>query len=225
MKRWPLLLLAATAAAPAVEPGRWEGRAEVPGDAVLVVLDLTPAAVWLTLPGRAVTAQRLVVAEQGERSLRAAAEPAPGQAAEQALGVTLRAEGGTLAGTLQQGGHAAPLVLRRSGDVLPALPAAGPLPAAWAGVWRGRYDLGLGPRDVTLRISGQAASATIVGRRTTELAFDDAGRRGELVSLQANAAGLSIEAAAAPGADGTLQATLRQGPFEAPLVLRREAPP
>ena len=50
-------------------------------------------------------------------------------------------------------------------------------------------------------------------------------QRGALLMFTASATGVSIEAPAAGAAAGVLKATVRQGPFEAALELRREAAP
>lgn len=220
-------LLAACGAC-AAQDGRWEGRAEASGQAVTVILDVvgrgaTPGAL-ITLPGRSV--QRVpLTTEWRDGVLRARAAPADGAAEADALRVELQlaADGRAFVGTLHQGGHRAALHLTRTGaaPAVDAIPSA-PIPSAAFGVWRGRYDMGFGPREATLRLATAGASMTVVGRRTTEIAFDFALQRGALLMLRSSAADLSLEAPAAGAARGTLVATLRQGPFEAVFELQRE---
>jgi hypothetical protein len=209
--------------------GRWEGPAQASGAAVPVVIDIVSPQTWtVTLPGRSVQRERLTVQALQAGRLRAVGAPGPDGGAAGALRLDLRPSdrGRLLVGTLHQGGHAAPLRLARVGDAAAAdaIPSSA-LPASAHGVWRGRYDMGFGERSATLRLSAQGAAMTVLGRRTSEIAFDDAQQRGALLMLQSSTAGLSIEAPAAGAAQGVLQATLRQGPFEAVLVLTREATP
>lgn len=218
-------LLVACAGGAAALDGRWEGRVELPGMAVPVLLDLTPAGALLTLPGRGVQGMRLPTFEQRDGVLRLAALPVAEGAEADAMQLVLRESGGRLVGEFRQGGHAAALALQRTGDAPAPAAAALPLPAAAVGTWRGRYDLGFGAREATLRLAPGAASMTIVGRRTVEIAFDEAGQRGALLMLRAGAADLAVEAPAAGAVRGVLEATLRQGPFEAVFELRRGAAP
>jgi hypothetical protein len=208
--------------------GRWEGQAQTPGAAVPVLIDIVPGAAVLTLPGRSTQRERLTLSESRGGVLRAAAASDPDVAEADALRLVLRPaeRGRVLVGSLHQGGHAAPLRLVRVSDApaLDAIPTM-PIPEMAHGVWRGRYDMGFGERAATLRLSAQGNAMTVVGRRTSEIVFDGAVQRGAFLMLTASAAGVSIEAPAAGAAAGVLQATVRQGPFEAALELRREAAP
>lgn len=209
--------------------GRWEGHAEVPGGAVAVIVDVVSVGPsrrgFVTLPGRGIAKAPLTSLDIAGDGLRGAIAPGPGASEADALRLTLRSAdaGRSLVGQLHQGGHTVALRLQRTGDapVPDAIPAA-PVPAALHGTWRGRYDMGFGPREATLRLSAQQSSLTVVGRRTTEIGFDDAAVRGALLMLRANRADLSIEAPAAGAAQGVWRATIRQGPFETALELRRE---
>lgn len=217
------------AAAHAAVNGRWEGQAQTPAGAVPVVIDFVGTqTLLLTLPGRSPQRERLTVQTPRAGLLRATAAPGPGATEADALRVELRpAESGrVMLGTLHQGGHAAALRLLRVGDAPlgDAIPSAA-MPASAFGVWRGRYDMGFGERVATLRISANGAAMTVVGRRTTEIAFDEALQRGALLMLKSSASDVSIEAPAAGAAQGVLQATLRQGPFEAQFEFKREATP
>lgn len=231
MRRRPLLLAGAALLGPALaQPeaalaGRWEGEAELPGLNVPVVLDLAPRAGggWVgaaTLPGRGPRGVALTALEREGTGLRARLPGGAGIAFE----LVLAADGAQLAGRFLQGGHAAPLRLRRTGaPQLDPPPPVTPWPAALNGVWRGRYDIGFGPREVTLRLAAAGSAMTIVGRRRTELAFDEQRVHGAFLLLRAAEFDIAIEAPL-PVA-GRLEAQFRQGPFEAPLPLQREAAP
>lgn len=219
-------LVAALLAGPAQATlaGRWEGVAEGPGLRVPVVLDLAPRGTgWagaVTLPGRGTRGATLAALELQGESLRASV---PG-GAQIRVELKLAPDGTQLSGRLLQGGHAAPLRLQRRGPAqLDPLPAASPWPPALAGVWRGRYDVGFGPREVTLRLAADTSAMTVVGRRTTEVAFDDQRILGAFLILRAAAFDITIEAPLATG--GRLDALIRQGPFEGALLLQREAVP
>jgi hypothetical protein len=222
-------LLATLLAGPALAQtgaleGRWEGEAEGPGLVVPVVLDLAPRgdgwAGAATLPGRGARGAALsALALQG--STLSARLPG---AAEIGFELQLAPDGAVLSGRFLQGGHAASLVLRRRGPAqLDPAPPATAWPAALDGTWRGRYDIGLGPREVTLRLAGAGSAMTVIGRRTTEVAFDEQRVLGAFLFLRAAAFDIAIEAPLVAGA--RLDALIRQGPFESALVLQREATP
>lgn len=229
-----LWLAAGAAAADPGLAGRWHGLAEVPGAPQPVVLDLAPQAAgrWagsITLPGRGIKGaplSALKVSGTGIQAGTGAAFPFP---IEPAPGIALqRQSDGRLVGEWRQGGQRAPLVLRRTGEAQVDLPQAGTaLDSALHGTWTGRYELGGAPRQVTLVLSqgpnglGQG-TLRIVGRRTSDLVVDHVEQGREFIVLEAKAVGFRIEGrydAAAGRIDGGIQ----QGPFEAAVVLVRQA--
>jgi hypothetical protein len=218
-----LVLACALASAQAAE-GRWEGVARLPGGPAPVVIDLAPqGAGWagaVTLPGRGVSGTRLRTIERAADGALRATLP-EGTTFELRLG----GDGRSLEGQFRQGGHSAALLLTRSGAAqLGALPPTVALAPSLAGTWRGRYDIGFGLREVTLRIAPPAsASMSIVGRRTVEVSFDEVRQVGALVMLRAHEADITIEAPWAEAAQGMLTAVWLQGPFESALRLQREA--
>ncbi|MBX3619824.1 MAG: hypothetical protein KF891_07550 [Rhizobacter sp.] len=216
--------------------GRWDGVAQIPGTPQRVVIDLehepSPGNAWagsVILPGRGVKGaplQALTVDDTGVRASLAAAfampaEPVPG------LRLAWQADG-SLAGTLQQGGHTAALALRRTGPPQVDRPVPDtPLSPGLIGRWVGRYTLGGAPREVTLTLANGPGGTgrgelVIVGQRRSTLVVDHVVQGRESLTLQASAAGLRIEGRWAT-ADGAIDAQLVQGPFAAPLVLRRVA--
>jgi hypothetical protein len=210
--------------------GRWEGVAELPGQSVPVVVDLAPrGGAWVgaaTLPGRGVSGAPLTALQVQGPTLRATIAGPPGMTEDGAIGLVLQMapDNTVVSGQLQQAGHSAVLTLRRSGAAqLPAAPPASPWPPALDGTWRGHYDIGFGPREVTLRMGAAAAAMTVVGRRTTEVAFDEVRVLGAYLILRAAATDITIEAPAASARSGRLDATLRQGPFASRLPLQRGA--
>ena len=94
-----------------------------------------------------------------------------------------------------------------------------------AGTWRGRYELGGYPRDVTLTLSAGApgsADLVIVGKRTTQVPIDRYAESENFVTVESVAYGITIEGRWRTP-DGAIRGTFVQGPFEVPLVLRRGA--
>jgi|SRR5882672_46965 len=229
------LLLVATVARSAPDPaGRWEGVAEIPGAPMRMIVDIArdPQRKWVgsvILPGLGVKGAPLNDLTVTDAALHFGLTSAFSTPLEPAPAVRLaRRTDGTLAGELHEGGHAARLLLRRTGpsqvDIAPPSTAVS---AALEGKWVGRYELGGHPRDVTLTLANHPPGAArgeivVVGRRTTTLRVDHVVQGAEFITLQSNQAGFRIEGRWAT-ADGTIQGQMVQGPFEATLVLHRAA--
>jgi len=234
----PVLLaagLACAGARAATDPaGRWEGAADVPGQPLRLVLDLDRDAQgrWAgsaILPGRGVkgaAVDGLAVSGCDVRLGLAAAFPG-GETLQPRLALACQADG-TLAGTFSLGGRSAPVSLRRSGPAQVDRPPTGsPITSALAGTWTGRYELGGFPREVTLTLANGPGGTgggqlVIVGKRTTTLQVDQVVQGREFVTLRASSAGFSIEGRFAPQ-DGVIDGAVSQGPFEAAIVLHRQA--
>ena len=237
--RAPLLaggcVLAATAAGAAPDAaGRWEGVVDIPGRPLRLVVDLDHDARgrWsgsVVLPERGVKGaplDALSVAGCDVRFGLAAAFAGGGGAAPQ-VALACAADG-ALAGSFALGAQSAPVTLRRSGVAqVDRPPASSVISPALAGRWTGRYELDGHPREVALTLAnraegGGAGQLVIVGKRTTTLEVDQVSQGREFVTLFASLAGLRIEGRFAP-ADGVIDGSIHQGPFEAPIVLRRQA--
>lgn len=224
-------LIASDSQAQPVAPGRWEGDATTADQRIPLIVDLRPAplASHLTLPGRRIQSLALVMATDGGPVIRLrAATPANSAASGSAdAGPQLQLEpineARALTGHLDLAGHQAIVRLVRVGEA-PALHdvPTRPLPSHALGVWKGRYDLGFGPREATLHITPTSARLTIVGRRTSELLLDESVQRGALWMWRADAADLSLTAAPPPAGSEVLDTEWRQGPFEARVTFRRE---
>jgi hypothetical protein len=238
VRRLPLALLAGACIAPpvlaAADPsGRWEGAVDIPGAPMRLVVDLArdDQGAWMgsvILPGRGVKGAALdgLVVSGGHVAFGLAAAFTGG--AKQAPQVALDGRpDGALAGSFTLGGQTADVLLRRSGVAqIDRPPASTPISAGLAGRWLGRYELGGVPRQVTLTLGdrgpgGSAGRLVIVGKRTTTLDVDQVVEGREYVTLRASAADFRIEGRLSTG-DGILDGAMSQGPFEAPIVLRRE---
>jgi hypothetical protein len=215
---------AATVAAPL--DGRWEGRAQVPGAPLVVVLDLAGDSGSVTLPERGVSGaplRDLRTAANAVSASLAAAIPTLGAPVPAAAVELVLAADGRLTGSFRQGGWAAPLALVRTGaaQVTPA-PGSTPIAAALAGLWKGRYELGGVPREVTLTlVDSRPATArlVIVGLRRTEVPIDRVAQGPVYLTLESSEFGFVVEGRVG---DGVIDGTLQQGPIEVPLRLTRE---
>ena len=212
--------------------GRWEGTAEIPGNPQRIVVDVArDGSAWrgsVVLPGRSVKGAALRDVKPEGAGLRASLAGAfPGARPAPEL-VLVRRGDDTLGGELRMAGHSAPLALQRSGPPqVDSEPARTAVSAELAGTWVGRYELGGVPRDVTLKVANGAQGPAsgelrVVGRRETTLAVDRVVQGREFVSFEATAADFRIEGRWATP-DGTIQGQVLYGPFEAPIVLRRQA--
>jgi hypothetical protein len=234
----PFVVLAGAWLAPpvlAAEPsaGRWEGTVDIPGAPMRLVVDLArdDRGTWMgsvILPGRGVKGAALdALVVSGEHVAFGLAAAFAG-AAKQAPQVALDSQpDGSLAGSFSLGGQTAGVLLRRSGAAqLDRPPASTAISAGLEGRWRGRYELGGVPRQVTLTLAnrgpaGAAGQLVIVGKRTTTLDVDLVVQGREFVTLRASSADFRIEGRL-DAVDGVLEGAMSQGPFEAPIVLRRE---
>lgn len=233
--RWaasgPLGLLTATAQAAPDMAGRWEGEARIPGGGLPMVVDLENSTGSVTLPGRGVKGAPLADLKVDGDSLRftlAAAFAIP-QASTPSAQLRWQIDG-TLVGTFLQAGQEAPLSLRRTGA--PQVDRPSPATAVspdLTGTWRGRYELGGYPREVTLTLANQAnglggGELLIVGKRTTRLPLDRVHQGQSFLTLDASSAGIRVEGRWQPGGTGPARfdGQFMQGPFEAALSLTRD---
>jgi hypothetical protein len=232
----PALVLAASALslparADATWHGRWEGRVEIVGAPMPLVVDLATVdgslRAWATFPGRGLKGVVLPSArvEQGLLLLDASpllAHFGPPRAPVQ---LQLTVQGSQMTGQWRQGGLQAPATLLRTGAAQPEpAPRNTPLAAALHGTWRGRYDIGGVPRQVTLTLTRDSAAMHIVGRRELHVSFDRIEQGEQFLTLVSTEMGMSLEGRWR-SASGAYEATFVQGPYELPLTLHREARP
>ncbi len=225
-------LAAAHALAAPDASGRWEGVADIPGNPLRLVIDLDRDAAgrWdgsAILPDRGVKGAPLDELAVSGCDVRfgLGAAFAGGGGAQPRVALACQADG-SLFGTFALGGRSTSVTLRRSGAAqVDRPPANSVISAALAGRWTGRYELGGFPRQVTLTLANRAGAGgggqlVIVGKRTTTLDVDQVVQGREFVTLRASAAGFRVEGRLT--ADGAIEGSVSQGPFEAPIVLRRD---
>ena len=130
-----------------------------------------------------------------------------------------------LDGEWRQAGHVATLHLRRTGDAeLDDANGSAIVAEAFAHEWRGSFELGGYPRQVSIAIAnppGTPARATfvIVGKRVNELPVDRVAQDGPFVRVQSRSTGIAFEGRLA--GEREWRGTIALGGLELPLVLRR----
>jgi hypothetical protein len=231
-----LLLCASGLARGASEPleGHWEGRIEIPGRAMPVVVDLArkDAAAWagsITLPGfgikgaplsNVVTARSDVAFDLGNFL----STPNQGPAR---FRIRLNANG-VMAGEMNQGGNVAKMSLRKIGPAqVDAGPHSTPIRKALEDQWIGEFELGGYPRHVTLTVENHpnapaTATFVIVGKQTNNLPVDRVAEDGSFLRIESSTTHVNFEGRLLEQSD-ELKGTVELGPLELPLVLRRAA--
>lgn len=133
---------------------------------------------------------------------------------------------GKLAAEFLQGGNSASFALEKTGPAQVELaPESTPVAAEFQGEWKGEYELLGYPRKVTLKFtnppSGPVATEfVIVGKRVNQVPVSLVTQKGDFVSLESKAFGITYEGRLKKDAN-EIRGTFSQGPFELSLVLRR----
>jgi hypothetical protein len=133
---------------------------------------------------------------------------------------------GHLAGDFKQGGNTAPFVLSKTGPAQVDLPPRSTAVAKEVeGEWKGDYEMLGYPRHATLKFSnrsaeGAAVEFTIVGKKVNNVPVSLVTQDGDFVTVKSEEFGITFEGRFSK-ATGEIKGTLRQGPMEAPLVLKR----
>jgi hypothetical protein len=211
---------------------RWEGSAQVPGRDLPLIIDLAQDGngVWtgsIVVPGMIVKGATLtdITFKNSELSFAikdALSDPISGPARFKGR---LSAKG-ALSGTFLQGGNSAPFVLARTGP-----PQVNPAKQSTAvgkeleGEWKGQYEMNGYPRDVTIKFGPQTGSApavgfVIVGKKVNNVPVDLVTRDGDFLTIVSNAFYITYEGRYQKDS-GEIKGLLVQGPYEAPLTLRR----
>jgi hypothetical protein len=211
---------------------RWEGTVQIPGRDLKLIVDLAAAAdggAWIgsiTIPGlnvKGATLSDIVI--KGANISFTIKDALCGPRVSPATIKALLTAKGTLAGEFQQGGNHAPFVLEKSGPAQVDAPKRSTaISTELAGEWKGKYELGGYPRDVSLKLGNQAGVAlvdfVIVGKKVNNLPVTLTRQDGDFLYIEAPSLGITYEGRLRRES-GEIQGTLVQGPFELPLTLRR----
>ena len=214
--------------------GRWEGRVEIPGRALSVIVDIAPtdATGWtgsIVIPGVGIKGAALanLVVTDSEVSFdlgSVLSTPARGPALFKAKLQTAD----RLAGEMRQAGNVAPFTLAKRGPAHVDPPArstaVGP---ELATQWVGEFELAGYPRQVTLTLDnrgdgGAHATFVIAGKRTTDVPVELVIQQGSLLRFESPPMQIVFEGRV-QGDSSEIAGMIEVGPFERPLVLRRAA--
>ena len=221
---WLPLILALACHAAETVAGRWEGAVRIPGAEMRVVVDLAQdsAGTWTgsaTVPGYDVKGAPLAdLAVNGSDvafTIKALGEP-------KFQGRLTAA--GELSGDCRQAGNTAPFQLAKTGPPQVEPPRRNtPVRKELVGEWRGEMQFVGRPIRVALKLSNQAggmgaAQFVLDGQRHTELPLDRVDQEADTLTVESSETGIGFEGWFRSGA---ISGTFRQGPFEAPLVLRQ----
>ena len=228
------ILLAGAALSQAAESaaGRWEGVAQVPGNDVRLIVDLSSEGDkgWIgsiIVPGFGIKGAELV--DQHPRGgdflftiKGALGNPRAGYAQ---LKAHLNSDG-HLAGEFMQGGNTAEFVLTKTGPPQVDLPPRSTAVAKEVeGEWKGDYEMMGYARHATIKFAGRGTEGmpvefTIVGKKVNNVPVSLVTQDGDFVTVKSEEFGITFEGRFSKEA-GEIKGTLSQGPMEAPLVLRK----
>ena len=226
------ILFASAALCPAAESaaGRWEGVAQIPGNDLSLVVDLSDEGGkgWtgsIIIPGFSIKGAELVNLHVRGGDLDFAIKSVLGN--ERSGRAELKAHltpDGHLAGDFNQGGNSAPFVLSKRGPAQVDLPPRNtPVAKEVEGEWKGDYEMMGYARHATLKfanrgIEGAALEFMIVGKRVNNVPVSLVMQDGDFLTVKSDEFGITFEGRFSKEA-GEIKGTLSQGPMEAPLVL------
>ena len=227
-------LLASAALCQAAESaaGRWEGVAQIPGNELRLVVDLSDEGGkgWtgsITIPGLSVKGAELVDLHVRGGDLDFSIKGALGN--ERSGRAELKAHlasDGHLAGDFKQGGNNAPFVLTKTGVAQVDLPARSTAVAKeLEGEWKGDYEMMGYARHATMKFASHGTEGipvefTIVGKKVNNVPVSLVTQDGDFVTVKSEEFGITFEGRFSKEA-GEIKGTLSQGPLEAPLGLRK----
>ena len=206
--------------------GRWSGKIQIPGQELILVVDLAHQASWngsAILPGLNVKGAPLTAINvQGDDiSFGIQALTAPSVEPPK---IQARLSDKRLVGDFLQGGNTARFILEKTGPPQVEEPShSTPVAKEFEGDWKGDYELLGYPRKVTLKLqnhTSQSASAdfVIVGRKVNNVPVDRITQQGDFITIESSAFGLAYEGRLE---NGEIHGTLLQGPVDVGMVLRR----
>ena len=230
---WFVLLSAAALTGYSAEPlaARWEGSVQIPGNELIVVVDLAPDAngTWtgsITMPELNTKGLPLkdVVVNGSEASF--ATKSTGGRGLEATFKAHLSGSN-KLTGEFSEAGNTAPFELKQTGPPqVETLPRSTPIKKEIEGEWHGEFQLFGYPRKVTLKLAnngdkGSGAEFVVVGKRVNNLPVDLVTLENNLLTVHSHETGIVFEGRCSR--DGKeIRGTFSQGPIDVPLTLHRK---
>jgi len=205
-----------------VVSGRWEGTAQIPGNELTVVVDLSQEnGAWVgsvIIPGLGLKGVPLADIK--------VQPPDVNFAVRGALGIQLKLQlevNNKLIGNFEQGGNRASATLQKTGPPQVEYPPRNtPVAKELEGEWKGDYEMLGYTRHVSIKFAnlpdGATAEFVIVGRKHNVLPVDLVTQEGDLVTVDSHEMGFTFEGRLR---DGKLTGAIRQSAAETPLVLIR----
>jgi len=205
-----------------VVSGRWEGTAQIPGNKLTVVVDLSQEnGAWVgsvIIPGLGLKGVPLADIK--------VQPPDVNFAVRGALGIQLKLQleaNNKLIGNFEQGGNRASATLQKTGPPQVEYPPRNtPVAKELEGEWKGDYEMLGYTRHVSIKFAnlpdGATAEFVIVGRKHNVLPVDLVTQEGDLVTVDSHEMGFTFEGRLR---DGKLTGAIRQSAAETPLVLIR----
>ena len=237
MRLFALVLLGSAALCSAAESaaGRWEGVAQVPGQDLRLIVDLSDEGGkgWggsIIIPGFGIKGAELADLHVAGGDFAFVIKGALGN--ERAGRAELQGHltaAGHLAGDFKQGGNRAPFVLTKTGPAQVELPPRSTAVAKeLEGEWKGDYEMMGYARHATMKFSnrgaeGAALEFTIVGKKVNNVPVSLVTQDEDFVTVKSDEFGITFEGRFNKAA-GEIKGTLSQESLEAPLVLRRPTP-
>jgi hypothetical protein len=211
--------------------GRWEGSAQLPGQELRLIVDLSDEGGkgWIgsiVVPGFAVKGAPLVDLHVHGDDLDFAIKGALGnqRTGRAELKGRVTADG-HLTGDFKQGGNTAPFSLARTGPAQVDLPPKSTVAKELEGEWKGDYEMMGYARHASLKFSnrgpeGAALEFVIVGKKVNNVPVSLVTQDENFVTVISDEFGIRFEGRFNKEA-AEIKGTLTQGTLEAPLVLRR----
>lgn len=231
-----LIVCLPAVACSAVRPpeGRWEGRIEIPGSELQLVVDLAQGSAggWagsIVIPGFGVKGAPLSNLAVTDTDVsfdigRVLGTPTHGPAGFRARLMAADA----MAGEMRQAGNVAKFALRKVGPAqVESSPRSTSVQRDLEDQWIGAYELGGYPRRVTITLenhgdTGASDRFVIVGKMTNDLPVDLVVQQGNVLRVESQSTRVSFEGRVFSEA-GEIRGTIELGPVELPLVLRRSS--
>ncbi|HEX4641444.1 MAG TPA: hypothetical protein VH252_08665 [Chthoniobacterales bacterium] len=227
-----MLASAALSQAAGSATGRWDGSAQIPGQDLRLVVDLSDESGkgWtgsIIVPGFGIKGAELVDQHPRGGDFLFSIKGALGnqRAGQAQLKAHLTADG-HLAGEFMQGGNTAPFVLTKTGPPQVELPPRSTGVAKEVeGEWKGDYEMMGYTRHATIKFAprgteGVPVEFTIVGKKVNNVPVSLVTQDGDFITVKSEEFGITLEGRFSKDA-GEIKGTLSQGPMEAPLVLRK----